>query len=256
MATLLLKKSYLINSLKEVKFKDLWGLHGVFTTIRLIDKPLKIIFLQSHLKNLINSSKTYKIYKKNLNLKLKKVLDLNLSKNKKYNHLLRLAISKNLISISIRKRLTPLNNFNLKLLNYKRINPNYKNLKYNFILKKMNAINPRACDLALIKKNKIYETGTGNLLFVKKNKLYSPKKNFYKGITFKFINKKYNINFSNINLKNLNEYSEIILIGSGKGVISINKILGENWRRKSLKYYRILSDYYKKAVTKCPRYYS
>ena len=49
---------------------------------------------------------------------------------------------------------------------------------------------------------------------------------------------------------------EIILVGSGKGVISINKILGENWRRKSLKYYRILSDYYKKAVTKCPTYYS
>ncbi len=74
MATLLLKKSYLINSLKEVKFKDLWGLHGVFTTIRLIDKPLKIIFLQSHLKNLINSSKTYKIYKKKSKFKTEESL--------------------------------------------------------------------------------------------------------------------------------------------------------------------------------------
>ena len=48
MATLLLKKSYQINTLNEVPFKDLWGKHGVFTTIRLIGKPLKIVFLQNH----------------------------------------------------------------------------------------------------------------------------------------------------------------------------------------------------------------
>ena len=56
MATLLLKKSYQINTLNEVPFKDLWGKHGVFTTIRLIGKPLKIVFLQNHLTNLINST--------------------------------------------------------------------------------------------------------------------------------------------------------------------------------------------------------
>ena len=65
MATLLLKKSYLTNSLKEVPFKDLWGSHGVFTTMRVIGKPFKIIFLKNHLNNLINSTKDYKIFKKN-----------------------------------------------------------------------------------------------------------------------------------------------------------------------------------------------
>ena len=61
MATLLLKKSYLTNSLKEVSFKDLWGSHGVFTTMRVIGKPLKIIFLKNHLYNLINSTRDYKL---------------------------------------------------------------------------------------------------------------------------------------------------------------------------------------------------
>ena len=56
MATLLLKKSYLTSSLKEVPFKDLWGRYGVFTTMRLIGKPLKVIFLNNHLKNLICSA--------------------------------------------------------------------------------------------------------------------------------------------------------------------------------------------------------
>ena len=255
MATLLLKKSYQINTLNEVPFKDLWGKHGVFTTIRLIGKPLKIVFLQNHLTNLINSTKSYKIFKKNLNFKINKILKINLNKNRNYNHLLRLAINKNLISISIRNRIRPSKNFKLQLLNYKRHNPKYKNLKYKFILKKMKNIDLKSFDLALSFNKLIYETATANLIFVKKNRLFSPKENFYKGITIKFISQKFSLNFTNIHLKNLNEYEEIILVGSGKGVISVSSIQGVDWRRKSLKYYKILNDYYKKAVTKCPIYY-
>ena len=43
MVKLLLKKSYQINNLKETKFRDLWGSSGVFTTMRLIGKPGKLI---------------------------------------------------------------------------------------------------------------------------------------------------------------------------------------------------------------------
>ena len=255
MATLLLKKSYLINSLTEVPFKDLWGNHGVFTTMRLTGNPLRIIFFQNHINNLINSTKKFKIFKKNLRSKIKKIIKINLKKNKKYNHLLRLAVTKNFISISIRNRVTPNKNFQLKLLNYKRKNPHHKNLQYKFILKKMNSINLKSSDLALTYKNKIYETGTANLIFVKNDKIYSPLNNFYKGITIKFIEKKFSINYQDILIKNLDEYNEILLVGSGKGVISANKVQGTNWRRNSWKYYKILNNFYKKAVTKCPRYY-
>ena len=44
MATLLLKKSYLIKDLKEIKFKDLWNDYGVFTTMRVVGKNKKILF--------------------------------------------------------------------------------------------------------------------------------------------------------------------------------------------------------------------
>ena len=44
MATLLLKKSYRHKNLKEVKFYDLWNSYGVFTTMRVIGKPVKILF--------------------------------------------------------------------------------------------------------------------------------------------------------------------------------------------------------------------
>ena len=53
MVTYLLKKSYQRKTLKEVNFKDLWGDKGVFTTMRILGKPAKIIFFKKHIKNLI-----------------------------------------------------------------------------------------------------------------------------------------------------------------------------------------------------------
>ena len=63
METLLLKKSYRHKDLREIKFNDLWNAHGVFTTMRIIGKPVKILFFKAHLNNLINSLKIYKIYR-------------------------------------------------------------------------------------------------------------------------------------------------------------------------------------------------
>ena len=66
MATFLLKKSYQLNNLKEINFKDLWGGHGVFTTMWIFDKSFKILFFNDHINNLIKSAKAYGINTKNL----------------------------------------------------------------------------------------------------------------------------------------------------------------------------------------------
>ncbi len=65
MATYSLKKSYQLKNLEEIKFKDLWGDHGVFTTMWVFGKPVKILFFENHIKNLIKSLKSYGIKKKN-----------------------------------------------------------------------------------------------------------------------------------------------------------------------------------------------
>ena len=160
-----------------------------------------------------------------------------------------------MISISLRKRLKPKSNFSLKLINYKRIDPEYKNLKYKKILSFLEKIDTTKSDIALYKNNKILESGTSNLLFIKKKKIYSPISNYYRGTTLKFFTKKLkNLKKINILTDSLNDYDEIIIIGSGKGVISVNTIAKPHWKRKSLKYYRILLKIYQKAVTDCPRY--
>ena len=104
MATILLKKSYLIKDLKEIKFKDLWNDYGVFTTMRVMGKNKKILFFKEHIENLIRSLKIYGLNKTNLKKTILKIIKNSLSKNTNYNHLLRVAINKKMISISLRKR--------------------------------------------------------------------------------------------------------------------------------------------------------
>ena len=255
MATLLLKKSYRHKDLKEIKFHDLWNSYGVFTTMRVIGKPPKILFFKEHIENLFRSLKMYKINKKNIKQNILNLIKLNLSKKKNYDHLFRVAANHKMISISLRKRFKPKSNFILQLVNYKRIDPEYKNLKYKKILNFLNKMNTTKSDIALYKNNKILESGTSNLLFIKKNKIYSPINSFYKGTTLKFFTKKIKkIKKRNIFVNSLNDYDEIIVIGSGKGVVSVSSIEKPFWKRKSLKNYRILLKIYKKEISNCSIY--
>ena len=248
MATLLLKKSYLHKDLKEIKFNDLWNSYGVFTTMRVIGKRKKILFFKDHIDNLIKSLKVYGLKKNNIKKNILKLVKENLKMKINFDHLLRVAVNNKMISISLRKRNKPKLNFKLKLLDYKRLDPIHKNLKYGKIIKVLSKLDNREFDVILFKNKKILETGTSNLLFVKNNKIFSPKENCYFGTTFKFFKKKINILFKDIYVKDINKYNEIILIGSGKAVTSVSRIQYLNWKRKSLKIYKKLNFIYQKQI--------
>ena len=153
-----------------------------------------------------------------------------------------------MITISLRKRFKPKSNFSLKLINYKRIEPEYKNLKYKKIMSFLKKMDTTKSDIALYKNKKILESGTSNFLFVKNNKIFSPDKDCYKGTTIKFFSKKIKINFTNIFLNNLSDYDEILIIGSGKGVVSVSSIEKNTWKRKSLKLFNKLTKMYKSEI--------
>jgi len=255
MVTYLLKKSYQHKTLKEVNFKDLWGDKGVFTTMRILGKPIKILFFKKHIKNLIKSLKVYKLNRANIEKDILKLIKLNIDITKSYNHLLRVAINKKIISISLRERKTPKLKFNLKLINHKRVDPELKNLKYKLILKHLTKMDNTTSDVGLCYKKNILESGTSNILFIKDYTIYSPSKNIYKGVTYNFFKKKLGkIINKDISVNSLNNYDEILLIGSGKAVTTVETIKEINWKRKGLKYYKILSNFYKKEILKCSVY--
>ena len=255
MATYLLKKSYQLKDLKQIEFNDLWEDHGIFTTMWIFGKPAKILFFNNHLRNLILSLKKYHIKKKSLKADILKIININLSKKKKYNHLLRIAVNKKIISISLRKRVKPKLNFNLKLAKIKREKPQFKNLKYKKILRYLSKMDTSQSDIALVSNKKLLETGTSNLLFIKDKKFFTPKKDYYEGNTYKFFRTKIKrITKKDILLKEIKNYDEILLLGSGKGVTSVRTIHEIKWKRKNLKNFKILSKYYDDAIKKCNSY--
>ena len=255
MVNYLLKKSYRLKDLKEIEFNDLWGDHGVFTTMWIFDKPSKILFFKNHINNLIKSTKAYSIKKSSIRSDILKLLKKNINSKRKYNHLLRIALTKKILSISLRKRIKPKLNLDLKLVNLKRQKPEYKNLKYKEILKHLSKLDNSKSDIGLCSNKMIFETGTSNLLFIKNGKIYSPINKFYKGITYNFFKSKIKkIINRDIMINSLKEFEEIILIGSGKGVASVKSIDQIKWKRKSLKYYNVLSKHYKSAINNCPTY--
>ena len=243
MAIFLLKKSYQVSNQKEIGFKDLWGSRGVFTTIRLLGKPGKLILFKSHIKGLIKSLKKYKIYSKNIEKNIKHLINSSIKKDINYDHLLRVALTKKILSISIRKRLKPKKNFELKLINYRRIDPETKNLYYKKILKELNKYDPSKTDIALVHKGKILETCTSNILFFKNREYFSPKNNCYIGNTINYLKGKIKISFKDIYYKDLKKFDEIMLIGSGKGVTPVKYIKEMNWKSENDFGYKKISKY-------------
>ena len=255
MATYSLKKSYQLKDLQEIDFKDLWGDHGIFTTMWIFGKPAKILFFDNHINNMIKSLKVYKIRKKYLKRNILQIINQNLSKRKNYNHLLRIASNRKIVSISLRKRIPPKLNFDLKLVNLKRERPQYKNLKYKKILSYLSKMDNTKSDIGLLSNNKLLETGTSNLLFIKDNKVFTPKKNYYEGNTYKYFKSRVKrIIKKDVLLKEIKDYDEILLIGSGKGVASVKTIKQIGWKRKNLNQFRNFSKYYLSAIKKCNLY--
>ena len=252
MANILFKKSYLHKTLSKIAYDDLWNTKGVFTTIRLVGSPPKFIFLIEHLHNLNISLK-----KMNINFILKSSTFKNLLKNKlknniKYDHLLRLAINNKKISISLRKCLISSTSFKGILLNYRRPNPSVKNLYYKKIFEQLKSINTQSCEIILM-YNKIFLEGcTTNIIFVRNKKLYLPKANYYFGTTLKFIASHTKRKFikENIFLKDLDSFDEILLVGSGKGVVMLKNIPQINWNNKSCFIFKELHHLYNSYITR------
>ena len=186
MENILLKKSYHVKDLKNVKFNSLWGYNGVFTTIRISGKKPNLVLIDQHLKKLNKDSKFFGI-----SFKISKQFLINFihtnSKIKNYDHLLRVAVTKKLISLSLRKRNKEEKNFTAHIYRYQRTLPSFKNLQYKKILSLQKKINLQKEEILFYNKSKILEGSTTNLIFVKNNQLFIPKNSYYFGVTLSLI---------------------------------------------------------------------
>lgn len=240
------KKSFLHKSFEEIKFNDLWGNKGVFSTMRFIKSTQKILFYKEHINRLNNS-----LHDLGINFQLDDFLLNMIISYIDFDYLssdllIRVAVDKNTISISSRKFLESNKNFTCYIKEYKRENPQIKNLKYNKILHFLKTINNINEEILLSENNIILEGCTTNIILNKNENIYIPRNNYYRGTTMMFILDKLNqtVIEDNILITDINKYDEILLVGTGKGVVSVEKIENTVWKNKSDFLYKKLSQIY------------
>tara|TARA_Y100000590_G_C15625494_1_gene979199 strand:+ start:607 stop:1359 length:753 start_codon:yes stop_codon:yes gene_type:complete len=249
MEKFLLKKSYQLKNFSKISYKSLWGTKGVFTTIRLYGEPANLILINEHIKNFNQSLKYF-----NINFKLSKKIILNLIKpylkNQNYDHLLRISCNKKIISISLRRRKKPIDNFSIYLYRYQRSLANLKHLQYNKILNIQKKINLQKEEVVFYNKGSLLEGSTSNIIAVKENVLCVPPSGYYRGITLSYLLSKTNLKIIKKKIKknDLQSFSEILLVGSGKEVISISSIKNIKWKRSSIKIYKKLINIYNQLL--------
>ena len=136
------------------------------------------------------------------------------------------------------------------LVNYKRPNPLVKNLYYKKILGFLKSIRTTEYEIILTHNKKLLEGCTTNVVLVKNKKLYIPKNDYYFGITLQFISKysKRKIFKRDIFIKELNLFDEILLVGSGKGIVQIKSIPQKKWKNKSSIIFNELHDLYNSYI--------
>ena len=105
-------------------------------------------------------------------------------------------------------------------------------------------------EIILMNKKNILEGCTTNIICVKNNKLYLPKTKYYFGVTLQFIMRhtKRIIIKKNINVRDLDTFDEILLVGSGKGVIKLQSISQIKWNSKSDIVFNELQDLYNSYI--------
>ena len=153
--------------------------------------------------------------------------------------------------MSLRPRLKLSNNFQCKLVNYQRSNAKIKNLQYKKILKMQKSINMQKIELLFLSKKKLLEGSTTNLIIIKNNHIILPRGEYYKGVTLKFLLSKIQNKYftKTIQLSNLSYADEIILVGSGKGIVKVRSIPEIKWYSTSSKMFKRLISIYNTQLT-------
>ena len=169
-----------------------------------------------------------------------------------YDHLFRIAVTNKKISLSLRKRLKVKTKFQGVFVSYQRPNWKLKHLQYNKILTFLKNVDSQSQEIILTKNNLILEGATTNILYVINKTIYIPKNGYYSGITLRFFLKhsKRKIIKKNITKVQLKACDEIILVGSGRGAVSLDTIPQIHWHKNSNIVFNEFHKMYKSYISK------
>lgn len=230
-----------------VAYQDLWGQLGAFTTMRLDvkgDGRCPYLF-ERHMDRLF---KTFDELGWSCLIKRpwleSCVKDFIQTVNESGEYLLRVMLSDVMVSLKATPWVEPQNMMSGLLWDYDRPTPQYKTLDYQDVLDALSDVDRLSEELLLVSEDgRLLEGATSCLMFVDKERIVIPERDRLDSVTLNLLTERMqnaNIVVDDVFTDQVKDFDEILLCGSGKGVINLGQIPELEWQCRNIAVYRQL----------------
>ena len=141
-------------------------------------------------------------------------------------------------------------------MNYRRPIPNAKSTHEKDLYGRLSELEIASEDWIIIdpKDKDVRESATANLIFVKDGELLIPDKRILKGIILThilpFLSELYTISHGSPTDQELNDFDEILLCGTGRGIAPLKAIPELGWSSKSDVVFKEIRSLYEKLISR------
>jgi len=223
---------------EPTKHLEPWGNAGAFSTLRLFPNRF-IPFREAYLQRVLDSAEILQQpWIPELDL-LEKRLDEYLSKSPIEEGLVRICLFEESIGISDRPAISDGKPVKGWLLQYRRPVPTAKSTQEKELYGRLSELDLSSEDWILIdpKDNEIRESATSNLIFIQGDSLVIPEKQILQGIVLRNLLPVLSDSFPIIRSipkdQDLDQYNEILLCGTGRGVAQLSALPERGWTSSS-----------------------
>jgi len=168
-------------------------------------------------------------------------------------YLLRVMMSDVVLSLKVSAREEPKDVQYGYLWDYTRPMPELKTLDYKDVLEALKTIDRTQQELLIISEDsRVLEGATSCLIFCENNRLIIPHRDRLESITLNFVvemlKKSFPCEERDVYLDELETFDEILLCGSGKGIVCLGDIEDAGWRCRSVSFFRHARILYDNAM--------
>lgn len=229
-----------------VDYQEPWGEAGAFTTLRLdVGRTWRCPYLfELHMDRLFSTFEQLGwalLFKREFVESAVKDFVNTIPDEGSYS--LRVMMSDVVLSVRAARREEPADQQYGYLWDYTRENAAFKTLDYTDVLTALKGINRRLEELLLVSEDeRLLEGATSCLLFYHNGQLVVPQRDRLDSITMKFLLERLGgiceVVERDVYLGEVKEFDEILLCGTGKGIVSLTEIEELEWKCRSLSFYR------------------
>ncbi len=240
---------------EPIKHPEPWGIAGAFSTLRLLPNGY-IPFREAYCKRLLDSAHILQLSWIPEESLIDARLNEFLRETETKDGLIRICLFENSIGFSARSAESDGKKVEGWLLQYRRPIPNAKSTQEKELYGRLSELDLSAEDWIIIdpKDKDIRESATANLIFVKEDQLVIPDKRILKGVVLRKmlpqLSDLYSVIHASPSDQEINEFDEILLCGTGRGIAPLESLPELGWSSTSESAFKKIRSEYEQIISK------